>query len=163
MKVIVSDTSCISNLLLLGKLDLLKETYHNILIPPAVFSEVLALENFGKDIQEFKAASWIEVIPPGAGAMQIVSRYHLDRGELEGIALACEIKADILIIDEAEGRAVATELGINTTGLIGVLIKAKKNGYITSLKEILDRLMDEAGFRVSKKLYEDVLILVNEK
>jgi predicted nucleic acid-binding protein len=163
MKVIVSDTSCISNLLIIGKLQLLKNTYHNIIIPPAVFNELMALEKFGKNVDELKQASWIEIVPPTEASTKYISGFFLDRGETEAIALAYEIKADILIIDEAAGRNVARELGIYTTGLIGVLIKAKNEGFLTSVKDTLDHLVLLAGFRVSEKLYNDVLILVNEK
>jgi predicted nucleic acid-binding protein len=163
MKVVVSDTSCISNLLAIDQLHLLKDTYQNILIPPAVFAEVVAIEKFGASTENFRGASWIEIVIPSDIALKNIARYSLDKGETEAIALASELKDVILIIDEARGRGIAAQLGIHTTGLIGILIKAKEEGRILSVKEILDILIIKAHFRVSESLYNDVLKIVNEK
>lgn len=163
MRVIVSDTSTISNLIVIGKLSLLNGIYQNILIPPAVHAEIIALEKSGIKLDQFRNSTWIEIAYPQQKSIQLILPYSLDLGETEAIALAYEMKADILVIDEIEGRSVAKELGITTTGLIGVLIRAKETGIISSIKDILDELRDKAGFWISENLYQTVLNSVNEK
>ena len=82
---------------------------------------------------------------------------ELDRGEAEAIALAIEVEADRLLIDERIGRNVAQRYGINITGLLGVLIAAKKNNFIRELKPLLEQLISEAKFRVHPDLYRQIL------
>jgi len=82
---------------------------------------------------------------------------ELDSGEAEAIALAIEIKADRLLIDERIGRGVAQRYGVKITGLLGVLVAAKKNNLIPELKPILDQLISQAKFRVHPDLYCQIL------
>ena len=76
--------------------------------------------------------------------------------------LAIELRADALLIDEKKGRKIAQEYGIIITGLLGIFIEAKKEGFINKVKPTLDRLIFEAGFRISPKLYQAILEKVGE-
>jgi len=80
----------------------------------------------------------------------------LDEGEAEVVALAIERRADLVLLDEREARFVARNFGLKVVGTIGVLLRAKRLGFIESLKEEMRRLK-EAGFRVSEKLEEEIL------
>jgi predicted nucleic acid-binding protein len=162
MKVVVSDTSSISNLIIIGKLDILKITYAQVIIPPEVKKEILALKEFGEDVSDFLNASWIEMIAPDIYELQLLESYKLDQGEKEAIALARFINADLLVIDEKAGRAVAKKLGIKTTGLLGTIVAAKKLDKTISVKQVMDELIQKAGFWISKDLYREVLKLVEE-
>jgi predicted nucleic acid-binding protein len=162
MKVVVSDTSSISNLIVIGKLHLLKLTYGHILIPPTVWREVIALEKYGIDLSEFRNTSWIEMIPIQAEDLKLMQSFKLDPGETEAIALASLIRADLLVIDEKLGREIARKLGLKTTGLLGTLVSAKNLDNTISVKQIMDELANKAGFWISKDLYLEVLKLSGE-
>ncbi|NEQ42291.1 MAG: DUF3368 domain-containing protein [Leptolyngbya sp. SIOISBB] len=78
----------------------------------------------------------------------------LDLGEAEAIALAVEIEADRLLIDESLGRRIAEEY---TLKIRGILVNAKQQGLLTAIKPLLQDLIEAAGFRVSNVLYERIL------
>jgi hypothetical protein len=88
--------------------------------------------------------------------------YNLDIGEAEAIALALELKADELLIDERLGRREAVRLGLSITGFLGVLLIAKNRGLISKVQPIIDALILQANFRISRQLYEEVLQTANE-
>lgn len=160
-RIIVSDSTCIGYLIRVNCLNLLQIIYGEIIIPDAVFNEILKLENLGYPLTEFKNADWIKVNT--ANNFSNVKEYMhiLDKGELEAISIAIELKADLLIIDEKNGRTVATIIGFNITGLVGILITAKNEGLILSIKDMLDKVI-LLGCRISGKLYNIALKSCNE-
>lgn len=162
MIAVVSDTSCIANLIVIGELPLLHRIYERIVIPPKVHEEVVALDKCKVDLSAFSNAKWIEVLIPDKEHIALVRKYLLDEGETEAIALGLQIQADVLLIDELDGRRAANRLGLETTGLLGVIAKAKKQSEIPSAKFLFDKLINEAGFRVGKDLYEKVLRNLDE-
>ncbi|MEK6614848.1 MAG: DUF3368 domain-containing protein [Bacteroidota bacterium] len=155
--VVISDTTAISNLYKIGKLNYLKLLFREVIIPNAVYDELLGIEQSGYDISEIKNAEWL--IKAKVNDSQLLSKLHLDldTGESEAIALAQERKCDFLIIDEKKGRKIAEALGIKTIGIIGILIQLKREKIIHRVKPILDDLRENAGFWISEKLYHFVL------
>lgn len=162
MVVVVSDTSTLSALIVVDRLDVLKSIYSHLLIPPAVHAELLTLAQFEIDLSVYLAADWIQVAEPQDRGRVEELRTELDLGEAEAISLALEREASMLIIDETTGRAVALKLGIPIKGLLGILIEAKIRGELEVIKPLLDRLINEANFRVASSLYERVLRTVGE-
>ena len=157
--IIVSDTSPLSGLAITGHLFLLQQIYGQVVIPAAVADE---LRRGGQDdprIHEVQSLNWIEVQRPRnlALAESLQSDRNLDRGEAEAIALALELKADELLIDERLGRREARRLGLSITGLLGLLLVAKRQGLIEAIRSVIDALNSEAGFRVSSQLMTEVL------
>jgi len=75
---------------------------------------------------------------------------------------AIELGADRVLIDESLGRMVAARLNLQYTGILGILLEAKSKKLIASVKPLLDALINEAGFWLTKPLYDRVLQLANE-
>jgi uncharacterized protein len=154
---VVSDASALINLARIGELDLLRRLYGELLIPEAVWREVV-VEGAGQPgAEEVGAASWIETRDVANENLVRALRQDLDAGEAEAIALALEVGADLLLMDERLGRETAQHLGVRYVGLIGVLVAAKRSGVIDAIKSRLNRLREGAGFRVSDALYARVL------
>lgn len=160
--IIVSNTSPISNLAKVGQLDLLQKLYQKILIPNAVYRELLDKRAGETVITAVQSATWLEIKQIHNHDLVNRLRNIVNVGEAEAIALAVEVNATRLIIDERLGRQAAANQGLNITGIFGVLIAAKKQGLISVVKPVMDNLISQANFRVSSQLYTDVLIAANE-
>lgn len=86
----------------------------------------------------------------------------LHAGESETIALAVECCPEIVFMDESEARRIAGIYRLKKSGVIGILIRAKREGRIPSLKEELDRLRNDAGFWIGEEVYRKALEAVGE-
>jgi len=154
---VVSNTSPITNLAAVNKLNLLQQLYGNIIIPEAVFQELTGINNpvpGGNEVQTFE---WIQTRQVINRDQVTALRLELDEGECEAIVLAMELNANRLLIDERRGRTIAVNLGLKITGVLGILIVAKRRGLIKGVKPILDELIRTARFRVSESLYTQIL------
>lgn len=156
---VVSDTTTITNLLRIDLLSLIQKLYNQIYIPQAVYDELSRMPSQKKQIDKLR---WIKVKMVTDQKMVSTLLEKLDAGESEAIALAVEMKADILIIDEWFGRNIAESYGLNIIGLFGILLGAKRRGYIKAVKPYMDDLIKSYGFRVSEALYIKVLRLAGE-
>jgi Predicted nucleic acid-binding protein, contains PIN domain len=160
--IVVSDTSPINNLAAINQLHLLHQLYGTVLIPEAVFRE-LTDPNFpvagATEVQTF---DWLQTLTVSDRTLVEALSNELDIGEAEAIALAVEIQANQVLIDERRGRLVATRLNLRYIGILGILVEAKSQGLIAEVKPLLDALVNEAGFWVAEPLYNSVLQLVDE-
>lgn len=93
----------------------------------------------------------------------VQNQSDLDKGEIEAIALALELNARYLLIDERKGTFVAEQLGIAAIGVLGILIEAKRRRFIASVLPLIDRLVSEINFFVSTRVRRRVAVLVNEQ
>lgn len=107
-------------------------------------------------------AEWLEVQNPQPSKFLTALKLELDIGEAEAIALAKEIGADLLIIDERLGRDVARREGLKITGVLGIVLEAKQSGLISTVRPILDELIQIARFRIDPKLRDEVIQLAGE-
>jgi uncharacterized protein len=160
---IVSNTSPITNLAGIGKLNLLHQLYGTITIPQAVYNEMAGLSRTVPGTLEVQTLPWI-VTQSVTDPNQVAAlRAVLDQGEAEAIALALELNAELLIIDERPGRAIARRYDINITGILGVLLEAKRQGLLVAVKPLMDQLINEVEFWISRPVYETVLQAANER
>lgn len=156
---IVSNTSPILNLAIVGQLDLLRQQFGHIQIPPAVLDELKIDEERpgSQSIQSALTAGWIQVQPVNNQSLVQLLRQTLDGGEAAAIALALELQADWILLDERDGRKVAKSLGLQVTGVLGVLLRAKESSELPSLQPVLEDLIQNAGFRIGSELLARIL------
>ena len=159
---VVSNTSPITNLAAVGQLNLLQQLYTRIIIPQAVYQEMAGVRYTVPGTMEVQTLSWIQTQEVIDRNLVTELQTELDEGESEAIALAIELTADRLLIDDYAGRTVASRFGLNFTGVLGVLLVAKRRGLSPSVKAVMDDLIAQAGFRVSNQLYADVLLAAGE-
>lgn len=160
--IVVSNTSPIMDLAVIGQLSLLEKLYHKVLIPEAVFQELLAISSRQLGGAEIQTVAWIERRTISNRPLVDSLLLELDLGEAEAIALAVEIKADLLLLDERRGRKVASRLGLKFIGLLGALIEAKRKGFLAEVKPVLNHLIVQAGFWMGNQLYARILQEVGE-
>lgn len=149
-RTIVSDTSCFILLSNIGELDLLYKVYGEIITTPEVVSE------FNGPLPE-----WVIIKKPVDKYYQTILEAQLDRGESSAIALALEMENSTLILDDLKARKMAEHLGLSYTGTIGVIVKAKLIGLISSIQPILKKLK-QTDFRISNEIELEALRLATE-
>lgn len=139
-KTIVSDSSCIIVLEKIGELEILKKLFGQILITSEVAQEV------GLQLPE-----WIEIRNPSDKNYQRILSASVDIGEASSIALGLELSECLLIMDDLKGRKLARQLGLAVTGTLALLVIAKKNGVVSAVKPVLEKLT-RTNFRLSSEL-----------
>lgn len=157
MRRVVVNTTPIIALAGIGQLDLLRKIYGEIVIPKAVDLEILSEP--ARSLVD--AASWIQVMGLDLSAQKSMFSARLHAGEIEVLMLAQECDADLLIIDDNAAKKTAKYLGFTVTGTMGVLLRAKWEGYIDLVKPLMERLIAD-GFYVSPMVRDYVLEAAGE-
>jgi predicted nucleic acid-binding protein len=159
--IVVTDTSVILNLCLLGLEQALPVIFGGVHAPPAVREEFLRLVAFDPRFTSLEFPSFIQIHAPSSiHPLLLTPRLH--RGEAEALSLTVELNATRVLMDERAGRAAAATLGIPCIGLLGILIESRRRNLISSLEPYLDRLQIEARFWFSQTLRLQVLQLAGE-
>lgn len=158
----VSNTSPIVNLAVIGQVELLQKLFQKIVIPQAVYHEIVVVGAGKPGAQEVETLGWFESREVHDRALVETLRKELDGGEAEAIALAVENKADLLLLDERSGREVAARYGIQQMGVLDIIIYGKKRGYLTQVRPLLDKLRAKAGFWISPSLYQYAVTTAGE-
>ena len=159
--IVISDTSCIGYLIIIDKLFLLKDNFSEIIIPQIVNKEILQLST-KYDLSKYLHSDWISINTITNSELYYELLKKVDEGESEAIVLSQEIHAGLLLIDERKGTELARSFGIRTIGLLGVLLLSKEQKLIPLVKSILDELIANTTFRITKTLYTNVLKQANE-
>lgn len=156
---VVSNTSPVLNLAIVGRLSLLREQFGEVWIPAAVLEELRVEEDLPgcRAVRGALEAGCLRVEEVKDQALAQVLQRDLDRGEAEAIALAVELKAERTLLDEREARRVAKSLGLKVTGVLGILLRAQRKGKLPSLREAMEELREKAGFRIRADLFAELL------
>lgn len=160
--IVVSNTSPLTNLAAIGRFDLLRRVYGRLHVANGVWEELNAKNQRWPGRDEVAGADWIERHSVRNQALITALRRDLGRGEAETIALALELDAELVLLDEREGRHAAQRLGLRVTGVIGLLLEAKAAGAVPEIRPHLDALRQTAGFYLSETVYLGALSLAGE-
>ena len=150
--IVVSDASPLIALGRIGRLDLLKEIFGSLMVPDAVWREVVEAGMGKLGANTVATMPWISRQSVRDTDLVKLLRQDLGAGEAEAIVLARESGADFLLIDERIGRSAAKRLGLTVVGLVGVLIEARERGLLVDTGSLMDQLHGEAGFWISEEL-----------
>ncbi len=160
--IVVTDTSVVLNLCLLGHDGLLPTLFGVVLAPSQVKAEFIRLAASDARFLGLSFPASIQIAGPPVIPAELLRNRRLHAGEIEAIALAVQENADAILMDERAGRIAATALGIRSIGIVGILIEAKASGLIAAIRPLLERLQVEAGFWISASLLQQALAAVNE-
>jgi uncharacterized protein len=134
--------------------DLLQAQFGSVLVPPTVAAE---LAKPAEVVGPFDVTLFPFIHVQRATKTPPVFTVKLGAGEEEAIALALEVGADALLIDESTGRAAARRLGLKTTGVLKMLVHAKWSGRVIAVTPLLAKLESTIKFRMSRPLRERIL------
>ena len=159
--IVVSDTTPLSELAKIGRLDLLREVYGRVIIPQEVFDEVTTGAH--PATVAVPAANWIEVraVTDSRQVLALHTTTSLGLGECAAMILAEELNASRLLIDDLAARREAQSRNLPVIGTVAVVLLAKKLGIVSAVKDLLDELIAH-GARISPKLYRDALSVAGE-
>lgn len=148
---VVSNTTPLNYLVLIGRAEILKALYEQVVIPQAVFTELTSIK------APDKVRAWVATNPGWLTIEQApnVIDSELDAiqiGERQAILLAELIRADFIVLDDRKARRIAAARGLNVIGTLGILTTAAEKGLIT-LSDALDDLR-QTSFRASDRLLE---------
>ena len=160
---VVSNSSILIALSRIEQLDLLSQRFEEgILIPQAVWHEVVETGSGRSGANEVRVANWITVRQITNSPLFALLHTDLDKGESEAIALYIEEQADIILLDERSARRKAISLGLTVLGTVGILIWAKRVGLIENLRQQLNALQITGHFHISRTVYKQALQSVGE-
>ena len=117
-----------------GGLEWLAELYQTVWLPEAVYSELSAGGPGAPEPSRVQAAAKVVRILPQSGELPAELARQLDPGEAWVIQSALAQKVETVAIDEKVGRRVARIYGLQVTGSLGILIRARRMGVIPNLE-----------------------------
>jgi predicted nucleic acid-binding protein len=149
-KMVISDTSCLILFHKIGELDILRKVYDSVITTPEVAEEFM-----------FELPDWIHIEAVKDKKYQEFLETQIDWGEASAIALAKEMEAPLLLLDDLKARKLAVKLNLKITGTLGVIHKAKQIGVLENVKTIIEKLQ-ATNFRISENIIEELLQKNNE-
>ena len=164
MPAVVVDSSVLITLAAGGQFHLLRELYATLYVPPEVWNEVTTTHKpFGtNEARQARDAGWLLIRTPASLAAVRALPFNLQAGETEALALALELAGALLLVDDAQGRRAARALGIDYTGTLGVLLRAKADGKLTALSPVLTLMQQRTSFWLSEEVLRAALVQASE-
>ena len=157
---IVADSSALVLLARIGQLETLKALAGRVVVPAAVWEEVVVARADAPGAREVAAQTWIEVcLVDAAVATPLLS--VLGRGEAEAIALALREPQATLLLDDGRARKLADRLGLARIGTLGLLAKAKRAGLVSAVKPLVGKLQAN-GMWIEPRIVAAILKEVGE-
>jgi predicted nucleic acid-binding protein len=165
MSKIITNSTPIIGLSIIGKIDLLSDMFDEVFVPEAVYKEIV----FSDSVNDHGKTELKNAIDNGEILLRKIENSHLihklygklHEGELEVIVGAKELNIEIVAIDEKAARSLAKTFQLRPIGTVGILIIAKGRGLIREVRPLLDKLL-EYNFYMTKTLYHHALKLANE-
>lgn len=166
MQLVVSDSSPLIHLARIERFDLITSYYPSVLIPRAVYEEVIGINKNKPGSQEVS-----EAINSGKIKVRDISDTRLSDslknvihpGEAEVIALALEVDNPLLLLDDQDARHIAARFNLKYTGLLGILMRARIDNKIPSLRDEIEKLRTVGRFWISDPIMDKALTIVGEK
>jgi predicted nucleic acid-binding protein len=156
--IVVADSSPLRYLLLIESIQVLPHLYGRVYVPPAVLSE-LSQAHTPEPVRQWllHRPGWLDVRAPAEAPSELAPMValRLGAGEIEAIALAEELKADVFVVDDWAARREAERRNLTTQGTLGLLSLASERGLI-DLAETIARLRT-TNFRASERLLQFML------
>jgi predicted nucleic acid-binding protein len=156
--IVVSDASPLIALSSVDRLDLLQRLFDTVVIPVSVRDEVMgAAAKISVELPSF-----IRVEPVAAELPVRFLKLNLHAGESEAIALALERGIQGIILDDKQAREIANELGLKVIGTLGLLILAKRKGFLSEVRPIMAQIIERVNFRIAPSVLNRALSLIDE-
>lgn len=153
-KTVIANASTLIGLSRIGQLNILREIFHEVVIPQSVYDEVVTESKYGSE--EIKSAKYLKVEKVTDNKVIELFLGYLGRGEAEVLTLSKEKRAELILIDEKKARKAARRARFKVIGVLGLLLEAKNKGMIRAVKPFIEEL-NKKGFRLSKKVTERAL------
>ncbi len=148
MRVIVN-TSPLIALNRIGRINLLRDLYKQVVCPRSVVDEIKVGVLKGHALA-LELPAWVSVDPD---PLEMAFRRELGAGESAVLSLALLTKADLVVLDDLQARLVAAELKLRITGILGILVAAQRSGFISNSRDEAHKLQAE-GFRINPTLID---------
>lgn len=156
----ITNTSPLLYLYRVGQIELLPRVFAQVFTVPAVINELAVGQQRGYDVAKPDERPWLQIIAPQSVPSEwLVS--DLGNGELETMALALEHPGKVVILDDALARRIAQAAGLEVWGTLRVLLEAKKQGLISEIAPLVDK-MRLSGMWISEDVRQRILLLAGE-
>lgn len=144
-----------------GQTSLLNKLYNEVYIPYGVKDEIMAGGKHDIGVKELKTSPWLKIEKVSdIGKLELL--YELEQGEAEVIVLAKEKGIKHVLIDEKIARQQAKIFGLKVIGTLGLLLKAKKKGLLSSIRPLIIKILDN-GIWIKEEVVDGILRDASEK
>lgn len=154
---IISNTTPLINFAQMRRMDLLMAMFGTITIPPAVVTELSEKATLFPEAAKVSTLPKVSIQSPTDSLLVTGLSGRIHSGEAACLALAFENPGALLLLDDLAAREIASSHRMLFTGTLGCLVQAKKKGFISEVKPLLQSLRTEARFWLSSELEAAVL------
>lgn len=156
MRLVIADTGPVNYLILIGHIDILPALFEKVIVP-AIVRDELKHRKAPPAVQRWIAdpAPWAEVRHTASDVSRDVSPGALDAGEEAAIALAVELHADLILMDDRDGVLVARSKGFRVAGTLGILSMAAERGLV-NLADAFERIK-QTTFYYQQEIMDQLL------